>query len=197
MQRSASNLLFLSEASKAVQTYSPWEVHTKSLSCDQMNTGGRWASWCILATWSQELVSVSYGFRKVHTGPCGRTGLKTPTWSICQAVRPVWGPWDSLRGSARLSRVFYSRWESLTFGQGPRAIPYGSKIVQNIVSVCTACLAITHGFCAWFSCDRSILTATTRLMPPSNSRKGGGTSLDATVSIGPSLCSVTSNGMLV
>ena len=33
----------------------------------------------------------------------------------------------------------------------------------------------------------------TRLMPPSNSRTGGGTSLDATMSIGLSLCSVTSN----
>ena len=26
---------------------------------------------CILATWAQELVSVSCGFRKVYTGPCG------------------------------------------------------------------------------------------------------------------------------
>ena len=34
-------------------------------------------------------------------------------------------------------------------------------------------------------------------MPPSNTRTGGGTSLDATVSIGPSLYSVTSKGMLV
>ena len=39
--------------------------------------------------------------------------------------------------------------------------------------------------------------AMTRLMPPSNSRTGGGTSLDATVSIGHSLCSMTRNGMLV
>ena len=37
-----------------------------------------------------------------------------------------------------------------------------------------------------------IVTATTRLMPPSNPRTNGGTSLNATVSIGPSLCSVTS-----
>ena len=36
-------------------------------------------AWCILATWTQELVSVSYVFRKVHMGPCGRTGLGTPT----------------------------------------------------------------------------------------------------------------------
>ena len=93
--------------------------------CDQMNTGGLWASWCILATWTQELVSISYGFRKVHTAPCGRTGLETPTWSICRAVRSqqaacmrtvrfrtrsIWSAW--------LSRAFYSRWESLTFGQG-------------------------------------------------------------------------------
>ena len=79
MELYTSNLLFLSEAWKAVRTGSPWEVHTKSLFCDQMNMGGLWASWCILATWTQELVSVSHGFRKVHTGPCGRTGLETPT----------------------------------------------------------------------------------------------------------------------
>ena len=118
MEVHASNLLFLSEAC------SPWEVHTKSLSCDQMNTGGLWASWCILATWTQELVSVSCGFRYVHTGPCGRIGLETPTWSICRAVqsqqavcmRPVRFRTRPI-GSARLSRVFYSRWESLTFDQ--------------------------------------------------------------------------------
>ena len=27
--------------------------------------------------WTQELVRVSYGFCKVFTGPCGRTGLET------------------------------------------------------------------------------------------------------------------------
>ena len=83
MQRSSADgaiyLLFLSEALIAVRTCSSLEVHTKSLSCDQMNTGGLWAPWCILATWTQELVSVSYGFGKVHTGPCGRTDLETPT----------------------------------------------------------------------------------------------------------------------
>ena len=79
----------------------------------------------------------------------------------------------------------------------PRAIHYGSKIVQNIVRARMAYLAITQGFCTSFSCDRGILTAMTGLMPPSNPRTGGRTSLDSTVSIGPSLCSVTSNGMLV
>ena len=125
MELYTSNLLFLSEAWKSVRTCSPWEVHTKSLSCDQMNTGGLWASWCILATWTQELVRVSYGFRKIHTGPCGCTGLEIPTWSICRAVRslqvacmrPVGFRTRSI-GSARLSRVFYSRWKSLFFGQG-------------------------------------------------------------------------------
>ena len=126
MELYASNLLFLSEAWKAVRACSPWEVHTKSLSCDQMNTGSLWASWCILATWTQELVSVSYGFRMVHTGPCGRIGLETPTVMInlpgctepaSACMRPVRFRTRSI-GSARLSRVFYSRWESLTFGQG-------------------------------------------------------------------------------
>ena len=87
LYRYASNFLFLSEAWKSIRTGSPWEVHTKSPSCDQINTGGLWASWSILATWTQDLVNVSYGFRKVHTGPCGRTGLETSTWSICGAVR--------------------------------------------------------------------------------------------------------------
>ena len=79
LYRYASNFLFLSEAWKSIRTDSPWEVHTKSPSCNQINMGGLWASWCILATWTQDLVSVSYRFRKVHTGPCGRTGLETPT----------------------------------------------------------------------------------------------------------------------
>ena len=50
----------------------------KSPSCNQMNTGGLWASWCILATWTQELVNVSHGFCKVHTGQCGCKALKHP-----------------------------------------------------------------------------------------------------------------------
>ena len=74
----------------------------------------------------------------------------------------------------------------------PRAIPYGSKILQNIVRARTAYKAITHEFCASFSCDRGILTTMTRLMQPSNPRKDDGTPLNATVSIdGRSLCSVT------
>ena len=77
----------------------------------------------------------------------------------------------------------------------PRAIPYGSKIVQNTVRARAAYLAITKWFCTWFSCDRGILMAMTRLIPPSNSRAGGGTSLDATMSVGPSLRSMTSNGI--
>ena len=77
LYRYASNFVFLSETWKSIRTGTPWEVHTKSPSCDQMTTGGLWASWCILATWTQDLVSVSYGFRKVHTGPCRRTGLNT------------------------------------------------------------------------------------------------------------------------
>ena len=60
--------LFLSKAWKAVWICSLWEVHTKSPSCDQMNMGNLWASWCLLATWTQELVSVSYLFRKAHIG---------------------------------------------------------------------------------------------------------------------------------
>ena len=82
--------------------YGPWEIHTKSLSFDQMNTGDLWAPWCILATWTQELVSVSYGFRKVHTGPCGRTGLEhlhdQPAGLYRASKRPVWSLWDSVRG---------------------------------------------------------------------------------------------------
>ena len=66
LYRYASNFLFLSEAWKSIRTGSPWEVHTKSPSCDQINTGGLWASWCIWATWTQDFVSVSYGFRKVR-----------------------------------------------------------------------------------------------------------------------------------
>ena len=200
MELYTSNLLFLSEALKAVRTSSSLEVHTKSLSCDQMNTCSLWAPWCILATRTQELVSVSYRFRKVHTGPCGRTGLATPTWSICRVVRrqqafcmrPVRFRMRSI-GSARLSRLQSMR--NLHFRS--RAIADGSKVVQNIVRARTAYLAITQWFSTWFSCDRGILTAMTRLMSPSNSRTGGGTSPDATMSIGPSLCSVTSNGMLV
>ena len=40
LYRYASNFLFLSEAWKSIRTGSPWEVHTKSPSCDQINTGG-------------------------------------------------------------------------------------------------------------------------------------------------------------
>ena len=91
--------------------------------CRAVKVKGVW--WCILATWAQELVNVSCGFRKVYTGPCGRTGLETPTWSICRAVRsqqvacmrPVRFFTRSI-GSARMSRVCYSRWKSLSFSQG-------------------------------------------------------------------------------
>ena len=47
---------------------------------------------------THKMGSVPYGFRKVHirvpygyhTGPCGwRTGLETPTWSFCGAVRSL------------------------------------------------------------------------------------------------------------
>ena len=37
MELYVSNVLFLSEVWKAVRICSPWEVHTKSPSCDQMN----------------------------------------------------------------------------------------------------------------------------------------------------------------
>ena len=96
LYRYASNFLFLSEAWKSLRTGSPWEVHTKSLSCDQINTGGLWASWCIWATWTQDLVSVSYGFCKdvqawkhPHDQSVGLYGAHK---------RPLWGPWDSVRG---------------------------------------------------------------------------------------------------
>ena len=95
LYRYASNFLFLSEAWKSIRTGSPWEVHTKSPSCDQINTGGLWASWCILATWTQDLVrSIRVrvdvqAWKHPHDQSAGLYGAHK---------RPIWGPWDSLRG---------------------------------------------------------------------------------------------------
>ena len=67
---------------KAVWPCSPREVHTKSPSCDQMNVGALWASWC-----RTRIQQVPLG---AYTGLCWwSTDLEMPTWSICRAVRSL------------------------------------------------------------------------------------------------------------
>ena len=87
-----SNILFLSEAWKAVRTCSPWEVHTKSPSCDQMHTGGLWAFLVSVGHMDARAPKCSTGSVRCtyghYTAPCGwRTCLETLKWSICGALR--------------------------------------------------------------------------------------------------------------
>ena len=71
----------VSEAWKAVRTCTPWELHTKSSFCDDVvrcirAVNGRPG---VLATWTQDPVSVPYGFRKVH--------MQVLYWSVRMTYR--------------------------------------------------------------------------------------------------------------
>ena len=71
----------VNEAWKAVRTCSPWEVHTKSPSCDAVVRCIRvvYGRSGVLPTWTQ----VPYGFRKVH----------------------IWVPYGSVRMTYRLGNI--------------------------------------------------------------------------------------------
>ena len=72
---------FVSEAWKAIRTCTTWEVHTESSSCGAVVRCMRAVSGRrgVLAAWTQEPVSVSYGVRKVH--------IQILYWSVRKTYR--------------------------------------------------------------------------------------------------------------
>ena len=122
---------FVSEAWKAVRICTPWEVHTKSSSYDGVVRCIRAVNRRpgVLATWTQNPVSVPYGFRKVH--------IQVLHWSV--------------RMTYWLGNTQYQSWSPQSICIRPlraRARPIGTNrpadLVRNTYRAHTAVQGLLH-----------------------------------------------------